>query len=90
MEEDINLEMIAYNVMEIGYKMGYIEFVDDADTISRIHKDSGWKGPFLENSIHNYVTSVWAKSQDKHDKTYKKISVSNKQYHENFTRSLAG
>ena len=64
MEDDINLEMIAYNVMEIGYKMGYIEFVDDADTISKIHKDSGTKGPFIISSIQNYVDEIWSKHYD--------------------------
>lgn len=38
-EESLNLEMIAYNILEIGYQIGYLEFVDEADTISKILKD---------------------------------------------------
>ena len=44
--------MNAYNVIETGNKIGYIELVDHAEEISTIHKIYGAvKGPFLETSI---------------------------------------
>ena len=31
--------MLTYSVMESGYKVGYIEFVDDSVTFAKIHKE---------------------------------------------------
>lgn len=35
----LELQMICYEVMESGFEMGYIEFVDDAQVITRMHWD---------------------------------------------------
>jgi phosphatidylinositol kinase/protein kinase (PI-3 family) len=52
MQNGLNLEMIAYNVIETGNMIGYIEFVDNAVEISSIHKRYGnWMGPFKQDSI---------------------------------------
>ena len=60
MQNGLNLEMNAYNVLETGDKIGYIEFVDSADVIAKIHKDRGiWRGPFDETSILKYVEDLW-------------------------------
>ena len=37
----LELQMICYEVMESGHEMGYIEFVDDAQVITRMHWDQG-------------------------------------------------
>lgn len=56
MQNDLNLEMIAYNVIETGNMIGYIQFVDKSIEIAKIHKRFGLlKGPFLESSIVQYV-----------------------------------
>jgi hypothetical protein len=56
MQNDLNLEMIAYNVIETGNMIGYIQFVEKAKEIAQIHKRFGLvKGPFLESSILQYV-----------------------------------
>ena len=47
--------MLAYNVMETGFEIGYIEFVDQAVVISDMHKKIGYlKGPFEEKSVMDY------------------------------------
>jgi hypothetical protein len=47
--------MLAYNVMETGYKVGFIEFVDNSVVISEIHKKKGYiKGPFDKHTIFDY------------------------------------
>ena len=37
MQKGLNMEMNAYNVVETGNMIGYIEFVDKAVVISKIH-----------------------------------------------------
>ncbi len=60
MQNGLNLEMIAYNVIETGNMIGYIEFIDNSIEISSIHKRYGnWRGPFKEDSILDYVESLW-------------------------------
>lgn len=39
MQKGLNMEMNAYNVVETGNMIGYIEFVDKADVISKIHAE---------------------------------------------------
>ena len=36
--------MIAYNVMETGYRLGYIEWVENSVEIAKMHKDVGKLG----------------------------------------------
>ena len=82
MENNLNLEMVVYKVMETGNKIGYIEFVENADTMSLIHKKFGnFKGPFKKSSVLEYVQDVFAKNT---------LPVDKRTYHENFMKSLAG
>ena len=37
---NLELEMICYEVMESGHMTGYIEFVDDAQVITKMHWDA--------------------------------------------------
>lgn len=77
MQNGLNLEMIAYSVIETGNMIGYIEFVDNAEEIASVHKRFGnWKGPFKEDSILEYVESLW---QDKRESEL--MAVNRKQYH---------
>ena len=47
MEKNMNMMMVRYKVMETGFQVGYIEFVDDSQVIADIHKWRGfWEGPF--------------------------------------------
>jgi phosphatidylinositol-4,5-bisphosphate 3-kinase len=86
MQNGLNLEMNAYNVIETGNKIGFIEFVDNAEEISSIHKKYGnFQGPFLETSILQYVEGLWANEEDR-----KKMTVSRREYHTNFIKSTAG
>lgn len=39
MQKGLNMEMNAYNVVETGNMIGYIEFVDKAVVISKIHAE---------------------------------------------------
>ena len=63
MQNGLNLEMLAYNVIETGNMIGYIEFIDNAEELSGIHKKFGnwgnWIGPFSEQSIITYVEKLW-------------------------------
>lgn len=51
----MNMEMVVYKVLETGFEVGYIEFVDNSDVISTIHKWRGFmKGPFEERCMYEY------------------------------------
>ena len=54
-KSNLNVEMVAYDVMETGYMMGCIEFVNNSKTISDMHVDAGCCGPFKESSILNFL-----------------------------------
>jgi hypothetical protein len=58
--------MNAYNVLETGDKIGYIEFVDDAVEFASIHKRLGiFKGPFEKTSILDYVEQeLWLNPEE--------------------------
>ncbi len=43
-----------------------------------------WVGPFKENSILDFVQKIWAKEEEK------MRVVDEKQYHDNFIKSVAG
>ena len=50
-----DLRMICYDVMETGDQTGFIEFIDNAQTITAMHQeDGGYRGPLREKSIMNY------------------------------------
>jgi hypothetical protein len=77
MQNSMNLEMIAYNVIETGNMIGYIEFVDNAIEISSIHKKYGnWNGPFKEDSILDYVEKLWEDNIES-----EMMTVNRKQFH---------
>ena len=50
MQNGLNMEMVAYNVIETGHMIGYIEFVDNSEELSGIHKQysewGNWTGPY--------------------------------------------
>ena len=47
--------MMCYDVMETGFETGFIEFIDDAQTITAMHQeDGGYRGPYREKCILNY------------------------------------
>ncbi len=50
MQNGLNMEMVAYSVIETGHMIGYIEFVDNSTEISEIHKKysewGNWTGPY--------------------------------------------
>ena len=51
----MNMEMIVYKVLETGWAVGYIEFVDNSDVITAMHKWRGrWWGPFAEKCMYEY------------------------------------
>lgn len=55
MEKSKNMEMVRYKVLETGDKVGYIEFVDNSDVITSMHKWRGYySGPFDEKCIYEY------------------------------------
>jgi len=55
MEKDKNMEIVRYKVLETGNEVGYIEFVDNSDVISSMHKWRGfWKGTFDERAIYEW------------------------------------
>ena len=65
MQNSLNLEMTAYNVIETGDKIGYIEFVDNAVELAQIHRSVGtFKGPFTQSCILDYVENLWKNSED--------------------------
>ena len=55
MEKNMNMEMVIYRVLETGFKVGYIEFVDNSDVITTMHKWRGsMRGPFEEKCMYEY------------------------------------
>jgi phosphatidylinositol-4,5-bisphosphate 3-kinase len=84
-ENNLNLEMIAYKVMETGNMIGYIEFVDNADTMSQIHKKYGAvKGPCRKSSVLDYVNDIL------NNPSNNLRGLTKKQFHMNFIKSIAG
>ena len=55
MEKNMNMEMVRYKVLETGFQVGYIEFVDNSEVITAMHKWRGFMtGPFNERSMYEY------------------------------------
>ena len=47
--------MLAYDVMETGFKVGFIEFVGNSEVFAGIHKRIGiFKGPLDKRSVYDY------------------------------------
>ena len=50
-----NMEMNRYKVMETGWKVGFIEFVDESEVITSMHKWRGWlSGSFNDRTMYEY------------------------------------
>ena len=41
LEKNMNMEMVRYRVLETGFEVGFIEFVDQSEVITSMHK---WRG----------------------------------------------
>ena len=55
MEKNENMEMVRYKVMETGFQVGFIEFVDHSEVIAGIHKWRGtYEGPFQKKCIYEF------------------------------------
>jgi phosphatidylinositol kinase/protein kinase (PI-3 family) len=54
-KSNLGVEMVAYDVLETGYMTGCIEFVDNSKTISDMHANAGFCGPFKEASIMQFL-----------------------------------
>lgn len=55
LQNDLDLEMITYNVMETGNRVGYIELVKNSVEVAAIHKQKGHiTGPLDKASIFTY------------------------------------
>ncbi len=81
---DLDLDMIAYNVLETGFMVGFIEFVDNACEVASIHKGVHLlRGPFDEKSIFNYFSQELRKRPQVESEELLK-------FHESYQRSLAG
>lgn len=49
------MEMNRYKVLETGWKVGYIEFVDNSEVITSMHKWRGYfTGSFRERTVYEY------------------------------------
>ena len=97
--------MVCYDVMESGYQKGYIEFVDDAQVITRMHWDkdthkeknhggynmSFWKGPFDKTTVMKYVMNkVMKRDMFTLGTDSRQVRKKLDNYHWNFLHSLAG
>ena len=55
LEKNMNLEMVRYKVLETGFQIGFIEFVDQSEVITSMHKWRGFfEGAFEERSMYEY------------------------------------
>ncbi|CDW82376.1 phosphatidylinositol 3-and 4-kinase family protein [Stylonychia lemnae] len=90
-EQDLNLEMIAYSIFEIGYQMGYLELVDDSIEFADIYKAIGARSPFEEETFYKYAETIFKPIDEKRQKDNydDKSQIKRKQFHQNFLRSLA-
>lgn len=54
LENNLNMEMRTYKVLETGWKVGFIEFVDNSHTLSDMHKWRGWTSMFKKNTMYEW------------------------------------
>ena len=61
---DLDMNMVCYDVMESGFGTGYIEFIANSTEISDMHKKQGFlTGPFIKTSVMNYFLKKIAKEE---------------------------
>jgi hypothetical protein len=93
-QSSLELNMICYDIMETGYQIGYIQFVQNSTVITQMHKDYGfWSGPFARETVLNHFLATqnsekqreWRESL-KDDRGQRWL----KEYHEQYLHSLAG
>jgi len=70
-EEDLGIDMVTYDVMETGFEIGMMEFVQKSQVISAMHKHSGFglkygfcQGTFKKDSILRYFLDAIAVDQN--------------------------
>jgi len=89
LQNDKDLQMVAYNVLETGYQIGYIEFVDNAIEIEKIHKRKlCGRGPLSKLSIYDYISYCLVEPPDPKDQLIHLNQLD--QYYDAFRKSLAG
>jgi phosphatidylinositol kinase/protein kinase (PI-3 family) len=60
LRQNLDLCMTPYKVVEIGLKSGYLEFVENTESIANIQKTKGdFKGAFNDDSILDYIKERW-------------------------------
>lgn len=87
--------MICYDIMETGYQIGYIQFVQHSTVITQMHKDHGfWSGPFSKTTIREhflrYMNTQMSNSAQTNMHTKGEYMEWLKDYHNCFLTSLAG
>jgi phosphatidylinositol kinase/protein kinase (PI-3 family) len=55
LSNNLDLEMLTYNIMETGYKIGFIECVPDSKTFAELNWEMGLCSPIKEKSIFKYI-----------------------------------
>ena len=60
-EEGLGIDMVTYDVMETGFEIGMMQFVQKSEVISKMHKESGFglkhgffQGTFAKDSFMKY------------------------------------
>ena len=94
MKKDPNersMQMITYDVMETGFETGFIQFVDESETVANMQVKSGLRLPsFREHSLMQYFMKNLAKNNKFTDCTKYECEKRLENYRYNFLRSLAG
>jgi hypothetical protein len=78
MENNMNMEMRTYKVLETGWKIGFIEFVEASHTISEMHMWRGWAtGTFKQRSMYEFFKwkifpKIFKKNYDELKEEYSK------------------
>ena len=91
-----DLRMFCYEVMETGNKMGFIEFVDDAETITAMHAQYNClRGPLQKKGIMDYFLREVGNKMEKYpqfSKAKDELAITQKltEYNETYLHSLAG
>lgn len=90
----LNIDMILYDVMETGHEIGYIEYVENSKTISKMHKNSGFYfGTYRQSSIMDYFIQKIQKNPKfglQKFNTEHEVQEFLEDYHFSFLKSLAG
>lgn len=52
---NLELNMVCYDIMETGYLTGYIEYVENATVITEMHKQFNFfSGPFSKITVRSH------------------------------------